>query len=62
MAIFNFRIPDDLYDDLKAAAIEDGRSVNSQLLYYVRLAVSSSETPNRPVGDSAASALRRRKS
>jgi hypothetical protein len=62
MAIFNFRIPDDLYDKLKAAATEDGRSANSQLLYYVRLAVSSSETPNRPADDSTTPALHRRKS
>ena len=39
MAIFNFRIPDDLYDKLKDLAASEERSVNSELLHLVRRAV-----------------------
>ena len=56
MTTFNFRIPDDLYAKVKAAAVQDERSVNSQLLYYVRLAVEQRETMNRPDGDSSSPA------
>jgi hypothetical protein len=43
MTTFNFYIPDDLYAKLKAAAIQDERSINSQLLHYVCLAVEKGE-------------------
>ena len=43
MAIFNFRIPDDLYAKLKALAADDDRSVNAELLYLVRRAVQEGE-------------------
>ncbi|MFM9616162.1 Arc family DNA-binding protein [Streptomyces sp. V2] len=43
MAIFNFRIPDDLYTDLKALAASEERSVNSELLHLVRRAVEEGE-------------------
>jgi predicted transcriptional regulator len=39
MVNFTFRIPDDLYADLKELAAADDRSVNSELLHLVRRAV-----------------------
>jgi hypothetical protein len=43
MAIFNFRVPDDLYDKLKDLATSEERSVNSELLHLVRRAVEEGE-------------------
>lgn len=43
MAIFNFRVPDDLYDKLKRLAASEERSVNSELLHLVRRAVEEDE-------------------
>ncbi|WDV55256.1 Arc family DNA-binding protein [Streptomyces coeruleorubidus] len=56
MAIFNFRIPDDLYAKLKDLAASEERSVNSELLHLVRRAVESGGVPNRLESDSATSA------
>ncbi|MDL2076748.1 Arc family DNA-binding protein [Streptomyces sp. GXMU-J15] len=56
MIKLNLRLPDDLYDAAKALAAADDRSLNSWLVAVVRRAVESSETPNRPDGDSATSA------
>jgi hypothetical protein len=52
MAVFNFRIPDDLYDKLKELAASEERSVNSELLHLVRRVIESGGTPNRSGGDS----------
>ncbi|WP_405517139.1 Arc family DNA-binding protein [Streptomyces canus] len=43
MVNFTFRIPDDLYADLKELAAADDRSVNSELLHLVRRAVGERE-------------------
>lgn len=43
MVNFTFRIPEDLYDKLKALAGAEDRSVNSELLYLVRRAVEDGE-------------------
>jgi plasmid stability protein len=43
MAIFNFRIPDDLYAKLKDLAAAEERSVNSELLHLVRRAIEEGE-------------------
>lgn len=43
MAIFNFRIPDDLYAKLKELAASEDRSVNAELLHLVRRAVESGD-------------------
>jgi plasmid stability protein len=43
MVNFTFRIPDDLYDKLKALAASEDRSVNAELLYLVRRAVEGGE-------------------
>jgi hypothetical protein len=40
---FTFRIPDDLYAQLKDLAASEDRSVNSELLYLVRRAVDERE-------------------
>ncbi|MGW0756950.1 Arc family DNA-binding protein [Streptomyces sp. NPDC002814] len=56
MAVFNFRIPDDLYDKLKELAASEERSVNSELLHLVRRAAESGGTPHRPGGDLTTSA------
>lgn len=51
MAIFNFRIPDDLYAELKDLAASEERSVNSELLHLVRRAVESGNMSDRAGGD-----------
>ncbi|MGP3967605.1 Arc family DNA-binding protein [Streptomyces sp. 6N223] len=56
MVNFNLRLPDDVHEAVKAAAAREGRSQHGQILWYLRLATGLSETPNRPDGDSAASA------
>ncbi|WP_200305051.1 Arc family DNA-binding protein [Streptomyces adelaidensis] len=48
MAIFNFRIPDDLYAKLKSLASSEERSVNSELLHLVRRAVESGGPAESP--------------
>ncbi|MFD7406924.1 Arc family DNA-binding protein [Streptomyces sp. NPDC059866] len=53
---YRFRIPDELYEKAKATAAAQDRSLNSYLVHVVRLAVESSETPDRPGGDPAAPA------
>ncbi|WP_416973566.1 Arc family DNA-binding protein [Streptomyces sp. 4F14] len=56
MVNFNLRLPDDLHAAIKAAAEHDGRSAHGQMLWYLRQAVESPGTPDRPGGDPAASA------
>ncbi|MFE3141171.1 CopG family ribbon-helix-helix protein [Streptomyces scopuliridis] len=58
MVNFTFRIPDDLYADLKTLAAGQDRSVNSELLHLVRQAVGDGTT-NRPDGDSSSPATLR---
>ncbi|WP_406161378.1 Arc family DNA-binding protein [Streptomyces canus] len=55
MIKFTLRIPDDVHSRLIAQAETDRRSLNSEMLYLleVGLGAVSSETPNRPGGDSA---------
>lgn len=48
MVNFNLRLPDDLHAAVKAAAERDGRSAHGQMLWYLRQAVESSCTPDRP--------------
>lgn len=38
------RMDKDLYKHLAAAASQDGRSVNSQILYYIKQALASRTT------------------
>ncbi|MGX1673198.1 Arc family DNA-binding protein [Streptomyces sp. NPDC055400] len=53
MIKFNLRLPEDLYDAAKDAAVADDRSLNSWLVSLVRRAVEPGDTPDRPGGDSA---------
>ncbi|WP_017601411.1 Arc family DNA-binding protein [Nocardiopsis lucentensis] len=42
------RLPDELNEQLKAAAAADDRSVNSYLVALIRRTVGAGETTNRP--------------
>ncbi len=37
---FTLRLPDDLHDALKAAAVEDARSLNGEILWLLRQALA----------------------
>ncbi|MGW3730973.1 Arc family DNA-binding protein [Streptomyces sp. NPDC000851] len=58
MIKFTLRIPEDLHQQLTDQATTDRRSLNSEILHLLEVALSAvpSGTPNRPGGDSASPA------
>lgn len=46
---YSIRIEEDLLNKLHYMAAYDGRSANSQVLYYVKQAVASFEKKNGPI-------------
>ncbi|MBV6699411.1 Arc family DNA-binding protein [Kitasatospora aureofaciens] len=55
MIKFTLRIPDDLHDRITVQAATDRRSLNSEMLHLLEVALTtvSTETPDRLDGDSA---------
>ncbi|MFI9602065.1 toxin-antitoxin system HicB family antitoxin [Streptomyces sp. NPDC052043] len=58
MIKFTLRVPEDLHARLTTQAANDRRSLNSELLHLLEVGLTTvtSETPNRPGGDSASPA------